>query len=118
MTFDPLHFLNLATSLSVDEKYDIEARCRTSISRAYYAAHLISRNKLESKSSRFSKDGKAHEEVIEQMKKKNPHIGDMLYQLRRKRNDADYKLNINFSPFTTNTYISYAETIIEEVMEL
>ena len=47
MTFDPIKFLNLATKLFIDGNYDPDARYRTCISRAYYATHLFTREKLE-----------------------------------------------------------------------
>jgi uncharacterized protein (UPF0332 family) len=114
MAFDPQHFLDLATNLVSDTKYNDEARYRTSISRAYYAAHLISRKKLELKGCNFLKDESVHKKVIESMKQINPHIGDMLFQLRRKRNDADYEVNIQTTIYMTAYSKTLAETIIEE----
>lgn len=113
MTFDPQHFLNLATKLAIDTNYSDEARYRTSISRAYYAAHLVSRKKLESKGYSFSIDENIHWKVIDCMKKENYHIGDMLFQLKRKRKDADYEVNINITNYMTNYSNNLAEAIIE-----
>ena len=61
MTFDPKHFFELAKQLFDDLKYNEDARYRTSISRA----------------------------LIDALKRKNKHIGEMLSNLRQKRNWAD-----------------------------
>jgi uncharacterized protein (UPF0332 family) len=113
MTFDPQHFLDLATVLINDTKYGNEARFRTSISRAYYAAHLISRNKLELKGYSFSTDDKIHWKVIEGMIKENFYIGDMLY-----RNDADYDLNKEITNYMTIYSKTLAEAVIEEANKI
>lgn len=113
MTFDPQHFLDLATNIISDTKYHDEARYRTSISRAYYAAHLVSRKKLESKGYNFPIDENIHKNVIDCMKKINYYIGDMLYQLKQKRKDADYEVNKQI----TNYLTTYSKTLAEAVIE-
>ncbi|CAG1005969.1 hypothetical protein METP3_03765 [Methanosarcinales archaeon] len=118
MTFDPKHFLDLATILISDTKYCNEARCRTSISRAYYAAHLISRKKLELKGYSFSTDDKVHWKVIEGMIKENFVIGDMLKKLRKYRNDADYDLNKEITNYMTIYSKTLAEAVIEEANKI
>lgn len=118
MTYDPQFFLKLATSLYIDNNYDNETRFRTSISRAYYAAHLFSRKKLELKGCNISKEGTAHQEVINLLKKENPHIGYMLLNLKRKRKEADYNLNLKFNEYQTKIIIEEAEIIIDEVNNL
>lgn len=114
MAFDPQHFLDLATKLTNDTNYSDEARYRTAISRAYYAAYLVGRKKLESTGYTFSKEENTHETVVVFIRKKNPVIGDMLSQLRKKRNHADYELNMQFNLFTLNHFISLAEAVVEE----
>jgi len=121
MTFDPQHFFDLATNLIGDTEYNVEARYRTSISRAYYAAHLISKEKLEEIGITFPvKQDKAeiHKMVIVSLKKKNEIVGDMLWDLRRKRNDADYDLNKEFNEYGTQVLLSVAETVIKEASSL
>jgi len=118
MAYDPRCFLNLATNLIIDNNYNGEARFRTSISRAYYAAHLFSRKKLELIGCTISKKNTAHKEVIEHMKKKNPLVGDMLFKLKRKRQNADYDLTSQFTEYQTQTIILEAETIIEEANKI
>ena len=121
MTFDPQHFLDLATNLIGDTEYNVEARYRTSISRAYYAAHLISKEKLEEIGITFPvKQDKAeiHKMVIVSLKNKNKVVGDMLWDLRRKRNEADYDLNTEFNEYGTQVLLSVAETVIKEASNL
>ncbi len=121
MTFDPQHFLDLATNLIGDAEYNVEARYRTSISRAYYAAHLISKEKLEEIGITFPvKQDKAeiHRMVIGSLRKKNKGVGDMLWNLRQKRNDADYDLNIEFNKYGTQLLLSVAENVIKEANSL
>ncbi len=121
MTFDPHHFLDLATNLIGDTEYNVEARYRTSISRAYYAAHLISKEKLEEIGITFPvKQDKAeiHRMVIVSLKNKNKVVGDMLWDLRRKRNEADYDLNTEFNKYGTQVLLSVAETVIKEASSL
>ncbi len=113
MTFDPQHFLSLATNLIGDTNYNEEARYRTAISRAYYAAHLVSRKRLESKGYTFSISTKIHKNVIDSMKKENFHIGDMLFQLHKKRKDADYELNKTITNYLTNYSKNLAQAVIQ-----
>lgn len=118
MTFDPQHFLDLATNLIGDVEYNVEARYRTSISRAYYATHLISRQKLESKGYSFPKDKKIHMNVIKSMKKENYIIGDMLYKLHENRKDADYELDQPITNYLTTYSKTLAEAVIEEANKI
>lgn len=121
MTFDPRRFFDLATNLISDTEYNIEARYRTSISRAYYAAHLISKEKLEEIGITFpvtQNKAEIHKMVIVSLKSKNKVVGDMLWDLRRKRNDADYDLNIEFNKYGTEIVLSVTETVIKEASSL
>lgn len=121
MTFDPQHFMNLATKLIIDTNYADEARYRTSISRAYYAAHLVSRKKLEEIGITFpvEKDkAKIHQMVIDSLKGKNKIVGNMLWQLRQQRNDADYELIKQFNKYGTELLMSIAEHVIKEANSL
>lgn len=45
--FDPEAFLEIAKALRKDDKLDLEARLRTAIGRAYYAAFLKAYMKFE-----------------------------------------------------------------------
>ena len=94
MAFNPQLLLDLANKLYEDPNYDDEARYRTSISRAYYAAYLTARCKLESTCINFTKKSTAHEEVSDALRDIDKHASNMLYNLRKHRNKADYNLDI------------------------
>lgn len=115
MTYDPSSFLNLAVTLCEDSNYHDESRFRTAISRAYYAAHLISRNSLESKGIILDKDSNIHWEVIRLMKEKDRHTGDMLSKLRKHRNDSDYDMNIEIKKGVVLRSLKLCDEIIKKV---
>jgi uncharacterized protein (UPF0332 family) len=87
--FDPVEFFHIARILyNESEKLDSGA-ARTCINRAYYAAHLVVREKYKIKDT-----GKtAHTAVIDYFKKRSPVHGNQLSTLFLKRKDADYKLD-------------------------
>ena len=123
MIFDPIKFLDLATKLLYDINYDEDARYRTCISRAYYAVHLFTKNKLKDigviiKIEKDERKGAIHDKVIDGLKMKNGNLGDMLSKLRDKRGDADYTLNVKFSGYGVGLDIANAEYIIDEVGKL
>lgn len=125
MTLDPIKFLDLATKLLYDTNYDEEARYRTCISRAYYAAHLFTREKLKKIGiviivEKDERKGAIHDKVIEALTGKNKKLGEMLFDLRERRGNADYDLNIKFSGYGmgVGSDISNAEFIINEVDKL
>ncbi len=122
MAFDPIKFLDIATKLLIDINYDEETRYRTCISRAYYAAHLFTREKLKSTGVviRIEKDeriGIIHDKVIDALARKNKKLGEMFLDLRERRGDADYDLYKKFSGYGYGVAsdISNAEFIINEV---
>lgn len=123
MVFDPQHFFSLATQLIDDSDYNDEARCRTSISRAYYAAHLVSKKKLEEIGITFTVEkeedkAKIHQKVIVSLGGKNKGVGDMLWDLRQGRNEADYDLNKQFTKYGVKLLMAIAEDVINEVNSL
>lgn len=137
MTFDPIKFLKLANDLFVDGNYDEEEKYRTCVSRAYYAAHLFTREKLK-KLKRITgtevdeRKGEMHQKVIDALKymkeenkivwgeKKEKKLWQRLNKLKLKRGDADYNLNENFQYMekTVKFYIEDADDIIQRVNKL
>lgn len=115
MSFDPRCFLNLSYQLSDDITYDEESKYRTSISRAYYAAFLISRTYLESEDFTLSSTRSVHQEIIEYMKDVNYLVSNLLIKLRKNRTDADYNLTMLVKKGITNSSIRCAQQIIDEV---
>lgn len=119
MIFDPKKYIVLANDIINDSNYDEQTRYRSSISRAYYAAFLVARDKLKAKYPIYFKENddneNIHKKIIEFLKSTHPHIGDMLFNLRRKRNKADYNMTYNFNIKTTNSHKEDAEDLIDEI---
>ncbi|WP_245859849.1 HEPN domain-containing protein [Methanosarcina spelaei] len=118
MPFDPCNFLNLSRQLVDDSSYHDESKYRTSVSRAYYSAFLVSRTYLESKNYTLSPSGKAHKEVINYMAGINVLVRNMLYKLRQNRTTADYFLHIEVKKGHVNNSLICAEKVIEEVSNM
>ena len=124
MAFNPCLFLNLSCKLSEDSNYDDESKYRTSISRAYYAAFLVTRTYLESKGYNYNYDPlkqereNVHSKVFHDLKKRNPHISNILFKLRQNRNNADYDLNKQIKKGITISSLKSAEMIIETISKL
>lgn len=96
---EPVDFLNLAKELNEDDSGQ-EAKHRTSISRAYYAAYheaaqcYASHENLELTDSLFGN----HQAFIRKLQENRSEklirtIGNQLYDLKKDRIKADYKLN-------------------------
>lgn len=105
-SFEWIQFLALAEKLHESAATDIslaEAKYRTVIGRAYYAAFNIAKQYLESQEILISKFGTAHGEVRECFKQIYKESGSQntifstvannLDNLRKQRNRADYKTN-------------------------
>ena len=115
--FDPEGFLELASQLLDDKRYDTESKVRTAIGRAYYAAFLITQSKLESLGEGFSDEHRIHADVIEKLSARDGALGSKLNTLFDYRVDADYKMNskvINLGP----NACKFAQHIITRVKGL
>jgi uncharacterized protein (UPF0332 family) len=86
-------FLELAEQLTNDTDYDETSRVRTAIGRAYYAAFLTVRRRLEGLGFSFPNDYRVHGAVIGSAKQRHSGIGNRLETLFTTRSDADYKMN-------------------------
>ena len=94
MAFDPEGFLNLAREiLSGDPS---EAGLRTAISRSYYAVHHKAADTLAA-DALFTRtySGVDHEMVIELLRGRRGPEGDRVDTLRKLRNRADYRIDVN-----------------------
>jgi hypothetical protein len=110
--FDPGDFLELAKRL-VAGNSPTQAELRTAVSRAYYAAHLTVREKLTSDGTfQTTGTGDDHEMVITYLRQKDDVLGDHLDSLRRRRNQADYRLEPDLDPNETRFAIALAETVL------
>ena len=92
MSFDWKDYIDLAEDLLSNKK---ESYLRSSISRAYYGVFCLARNKKNYQKYRTQKGENIHWMVINAYRKSNDpleqRIGINLDNLRRTRNDADYK---------------------------
>jgi uncharacterized protein (UPF0332 family) len=93
--FDWSEFLALAKVIADTEISSQEARLRTAISRAYYAAFISVRNYLRDQEGQVTTSSvEAHRLVSEQMRMSadpvRQSIADRLRRLRLYRNQADY----------------------------
>jgi uncharacterized protein (UPF0332 family) len=116
-SFPPRHFLELADKLLNDKKYDKEARIRTSIGRAYYAAFLSAMRKLESFGFSFTNVDRIHREVIEALKTKDGGLGSKLDDLFEFRVQADYFMDAMVTNFGDKC-CRFSEHIINRLEDL
>jgi uncharacterized protein (UPF0332 family) len=95
--FKWIKFLDLAKDLHNSTAEDLslaEAKYRTVIGRAYYAAFNVAKQYLESQGIPISKQGEAHQEVKKCLMQINGTVAANLNNLRSARNTADYKSNV------------------------
>lgn len=97
MSFDWQRYRDLALELyqgSVAPNSDEEARKRCCISRAYYAALMVSRNKLRSEGKNISSIAGSHTGIINEFAhhhdKTRRRIGSRLTDMKEARRMADY----------------------------
>jgi uncharacterized protein (UPF0332 family) len=124
-------YLDLAKELgSSNSEESNEAKLRSSISRAYYAAFCKARIYLRDieKDPRLqpqnypNKDFNVHQYVIDNLKSRKKKeekelvkIGEYLFRLRQQRNKADYDDFVSSLPSSVKQAISSAELAISEL---
>ncbi|MCY7274762.1 MAG: HEPN domain-containing protein [Phormidesmis sp. CAN_BIN44] len=119
MSFDWGQYLTLAEELSRKSTTpaNLEARQRTAISRAYYAAFVSARNYLRDyKKLPIPQTGEAHRDVAQQFRlnaeTSNRTIADNLRRLRLYRNQADYTDKFPGLTATTEIVLELSEEVI------
>ncbi len=112
--FDPEEFLELARFLKEDSNPPSAGRLRTSISRAYYAAFLKTKIKLESLGYSFSNDSRIHWDVRAYLREKlkKSDISSDLERLFDFRVKADYDTYARISEQLCGKCIKLSEQII------
>ncbi len=121
MKFDWSKYYDLASEL-VSTDTD-EAKQRSSISRAYYAAFCLARNYLkEELNEEAAPNENVHQFVADRLKnatnKTIREIGKDLSDLRRLRNKADYQDTIFKLNNDAKFALKLAKNIIEKIEEL
>ena len=116
--FNPEIFLEISKKLRDNTALDEIGRFRTSINRAYYAAFLIVRTRLELKGKSFKKEAQ-HKEVRDYLKDLNhDFLATELETLFSYRVDADYILKTEINKAICDKCILLSETVIESVEEI
>lgn len=125
MTFDWSEYLKLAQELAGDGagSPNEEAKLRSSVSRAYYAAFCKARNHLRDIDGyQISQHVNVHKHVRDQFKdssnKARKKIGTDLDRLRKRRNKADYDDFVNKLPQLTIMSLELSRNIISALNTL
>ncbi len=120
MSFDWSDYLTLAHDMrtTADSSSTREARLRSCVSRAYYAAFCKARNYLrDEKGYQFPTTATAHALVRKAFQRssdaKRRQIGRALNRLRIDRNKADYDDRINRLSSMANLALESAENILQ-----
>lgn len=116
---DPIQFLRLAEWLLNNQPHP--AGWRSAMSRAYYAAHHVVKQFVESTGATILASSSAHADVwnllVECDDPEIEQVGSDLSELHSKRIDADYRLNLPsaHNPKTAEFVVKQAKTVIEIV---
>ncbi len=101
-----------------DKNYDEENTWRTCIGRAYYAAFLYTKNKLEQLGFNFPDDHNVHTAVGNALMDSDRRIGTKLNSLKLKRGDSDYHLDVPISKDLARHFVGVSERVIYDVDSL
>lgn len=113
--FDPQDFLGLAAALSADTNAR-QAELRSAISRAYYGAFLLAKERLaQQRLMTPSGTGRDHLTTISTLRSRNRRAGDELDKLRLNRNTADYQLAAVITHAQATQALSSARTIVSRL---
>jgi uncharacterized protein (UPF0332 family) len=124
MSFDWSEYLHLAQELTGQAVTppSQEAKLRSAISRAYYAAFCLARNHLLDKGYPVPTDGRAHKYVPQKFKSRpdlsHRQIGENLDRLREDRRKADYDNVVSGLPSKTRMAIKLAKQAISTLGNL
>jgi uncharacterized protein (UPF0332 family) len=113
--FDSSRFLEIANKLLGDSSYRDEAGWRTAIGRAYYAAFLAAKKRLEERGCDFVDVDKIHQEVIQKLKSRKSDTANKLNTLRDRRVKADYYMDVPIDPKLSQGCAKLSEMIINEL---
>jgi len=125
MSFDWSEYLNLAQELAgqATGPSSQEAKWRSAISRAYYAAFCEARNHLRDKERHSIPRGVEIHRYVRNQFKKSPdrvrkEVGENLNRLRIDRNKADYDDTVAGLSADTKKALKLAERIISKLGSL
>jgi uncharacterized protein (UPF0332 family) len=125
MSFEWADYLDLARELAGQPTAHsiLEAKLRSAISRAYYAAFCKARNHLRDKQGFFiPPTGEAHKIVWRRFRnspdKSRKRIGENLRRLLHDRRQADYEDVVNNLPTLTHKALARANQVISSLGKL
>ena len=110
---DATMFLEIANRILGDARYRDEGGWRTAIGRAYYAAFLKTKEKLEHGGLKFTDVDTIHQQVINGVMERDTNVGNMLDTLRNKRVDADYYMSKTISKELAGRCAKLSEIVIK-----
>lgn len=122
IVFDPYDYYSLAQEvLQMDTQYT-EARNRTAISRAYYAAFLLARQLVKDKRPDLLggvERREIHFRVREALQGMGQHVlASKLFQLARWRGNSDYDIDRHIGRSLAEMALRLADDIIRGVMDV
>lgn len=125
MTFDWTEYFRLARELAGQATIPAnqEAKLRSSVSRAYYAAFCKARNYLRDVDKiSVPTDGTVHQYVQEKFEISSDPIrkqlGEDLKRLRRRRNKADYQDSVSNPANETTMSLTWSDQILTAISSL
>lgn len=89
---NPVEFYHQAQRWYTEGNPEESVTARSIVSRAYYAAYHVARREAGFQEDERSEQP-AHEMVLNYYYAKDPTLANEIYQLRRLRTDADYRLS-------------------------
>lgn len=117
--FNPEKFLDVSKKILQENRLDKESRARTSISRSYHGAFLLSKTKLEDKLNIvFKTDHEIHKEVIEKLKESDATLGDKLNTLNDFRIDADLSVGREIEVSEATHCLSIANILKDQLKKI
>jgi uncharacterized protein (UPF0332 family) len=125
MSFDWHEYLDLARELQRSKQMSCadEARLRSAVSRAYYAAYHAARNRLEREGHKsISSLPDCHRYVWKQFKlsidQQRREIGTKGQRLKQERRNADYESDVGNWSATTIKAILESQRVFDELAKL
>jgi uncharacterized protein (UPF0332 family) len=119
MSFNWTDYLQLAQQLlGQDAPVSTEAKQRTAISRAYYAAYNEARRFARQhgfRESQFDNHRSLIEHFLNEPLREGRNIGENLRRLRDQRNDADYQLRFDRLDYHARTTLTLATALLEQI---
>jgi len=118
--FNPEEFLKITDIVRRQNKFQTPAGVRTALNRAYFAALVMAKIKLEELGVTFSTNDEIHKQISDEVKKRDNILGDKLEHLYEYRWDSDFDLNFIadkslISPVSAaaKSFISRAKSILK-----